>query len=64
MVILTAFGFLTKSQTAKYTIMAGIDLSIFGGNAGVSGGSLSTGDNYARGDFRMPKVFGGVSSRA
>lgn len=44
--------------------MAGIDLSIFGGNAGVSGGSLSTGDNYARGDFRMPKVFGGVSSRA
>lgn len=44
-------------------IMSGIDLSIFGGNAGVSGGSLGNVDSYARGDFRMPVVFGGVSAR-
>lgn len=43
--------------------MAGIDLSIFGASAGVTGGSLGNVDGYATGDFRMPRVFGGVSAR-
>lgn len=43
--------------------MDGMNTSIFGGNFGVGGGALGTGDSFATGDMRMPRVFGGVSAR-
>ena len=44
--------------------MPGFDTtSTFGPAAGLAGGALSCGDNYAPGDYRLPRVMGGTARR-
>lgn len=54
---------LQLSRFLNTEVMGAMDTSIFGAGNGLGGGALSTGDNFARGDMRIPRVFGGVSSR-
>lgn len=48
-------GVLLENQW-RWINEAATNSSVFGGNHPVSGGALSTGDNYAKGDNRLPRV--------